>query len=276
MVNQRVTARCEPPEAAGMPIRSQHQRSIWMRHGPRLLPAALGLFALGACSDSAKGGVAAGAPGQTQPAAVRADGRGSDAAVAPGAAWMTRTQAGGAAASQPSPAPVKCAEPRASVEAGMPDAGGAQSNDAAAFDAAAGAAAMSAAQAQPAPIGDGPIRVLHIHTEQGESKLDELSLAPGVFFQNTPATSTSLVQYAADELIDWHNAPARQFVVGIAGESEYEVAGGVKHAFKPGDLLFVEDLQGRGHISRTKTGFTHMFVRVPDNFDVIRWARGEP
>jgi hypothetical protein len=137
------------------------------------------------------------------------------------------------------------------------------------------AAIMNAAPAD-AAANTGPIHILHIYTDQGESKLDELTLASGVFFKNIPTSGASFVQYAADQLLDWHNAPARQFVVGVAGESEYEVAGGVKHVFKPGDLLFVEDLQGRGHISRAKSQFTHMFVRVPDSFDVVSWARGGP
>lgn len=49
---------------------------------------------------------------------------------------------------------------------------------------------------------------------------------------------------------DWHNAPRRQFLFYLAGESEIEVSDGEIRRFGPGSILLAEDIEGRGHISR--------------------------
>jgi len=48
---------------------------------------------------------------------------------------------------------------------------------------------------------------------------------------------------------DWHNAPQRQFII-MLGEVEIEVGDGTKRKFGSGDILLVEDVEGKGHISR--------------------------
>jgi hypothetical protein len=45
-----------------------------------------------------------------------------------------------------------------------------------------------------------------------------------------------------------------------------------RHGFGPGDVLFVEDTTGNGHVRRTLEGirgFAH--VPVPPQFDITRW-----
>ena len=54
-----------------------------------------------------------------------------------------------------------------------------------------------------------------------------------------------------------------------------EVSDGKKHAIHAGDIVFLEDLQGKGHITRILSPVTNIFIRVPDSFDVIKWSRGE-
>ncbi len=50
---------------------------------------------------------------------------------------------------------------------------------------------------------------------------------------------------------DWHNAPERQYIVLLDGEIEIEVGDGEKRIFRGGDVLFVEDVDGKGHRTRT-------------------------
>lgn len=50
--------------------------------------------------------------------------------------------------------------------------------------------------------------------------------------------------------LDWHNAPQRQFVIILDGESEIEIGDGTKRRFVGGDILLAEDTKGRGHITR--------------------------
>ncbi len=51
---------------------------------------------------------------------------------------------------------------------------------------------------------------------------------------------------------DWnyHNAPARQYIILLDGEIEIETSLNEKRRFKGGDVLLMEDVTGKGH--RTK------------------------
>lgn len=81
--------------------------------------------------------------------------------------------------------------------------------------------------------------------------------------------------YTASSVEDWHRTPARQFSISMSGEIEVEVSDGKKHAVHAGDIVFLEDLQGKGHITRILSPVTNIFIRVPDSFDVVKWSRGE-
>lgn len=50
----------------------------------------------------------------------------------------------------------------------------------------------------------------------------------------------------------WHNAPQRLYIVMIAGEVEIEVSDGEKRIFGPGDVLLMEDTEGKGHRSASR------------------------
>ena len=49
---------------------------------------------------------------------------------------------------------------------------------------------------------------------------------------------------------DFHNAPARQYIALMDGEIEIETSLGEVRTFRPGDVLLVEDVTGKGHRSR--------------------------
>jgi hypothetical protein len=53
-----------------------------------------------------------------------------------------------------------------------------------------------------------------------------------------------------DYSLDWHQAPRRQYVITLSGESEVELDGGRKIRLGPGHILLAEDTTGQGHISR--------------------------
>lgn len=70
-----------------------------------------------------------------------------------------------------------------------------------------------------------------------------------------------------------HHAPAREFAVTISGTIDLEAADGTKIHMGPGDIAFLDDTSGKGHKALVKGASVSM--RVPDNFDVKAWARGE-
>lgn len=140
-----------------------------------------------------------------------------------------------------------------------------------------GAASEAGAQ-EGAHVGGG--RVLRVYADSdGNSHVDELPIAtkPGRInmAKSVPVTAMNYAEYTKSETEDWHRAPGRQFSISLAGEIEVEVSGGVKHAIHPGDIVFLEDLQGKGHITRILSPVNNVFLRVADGFDVVAWARGD-
>lgn len=58
---------------------------------------------------------------------------------------------------------------------------------------------------------------------------------------------------------DWHPAPTRQFVFCLSGTFEVTASDGECRVFGPGDVLLLEDTEGRGHKTLiTENGLTAM------------------
>ncbi|VFN07928.1 MAG: Cupin domain-containing protein [Candidatus Kentron sp. G] len=49
---------------------------------------------------------------------------------------------------------------------------------------------------------------------------------------------------------DWHPSPKRQFVFVLSGVVEVTVSDGETRRFEPGSTVLLEDVTGRGHLSR--------------------------
>ena len=41
-----------------------------------------------------------------------------------------------------------------------------------------------------------------------------------------------------------------------------------------GDLVFLEDITGKGHVTRVLSPVTNLFIHVPQDWDMLAWARG--
>jgi hypothetical protein len=72
------------------------------------------------------------------------------------------------------------------------------------------------------------------------SAYSELQAATGVIFRRTPA----------DQYLDWHPAPRRQYVITLSGEAEVEASDGEVRRIGPGTIMLADDLTGKGHITR--------------------------
>jgi hypothetical protein len=84
----------------------------------------------------------------------------------------------------------------------------------------------------------------------------------GVAFRTTPLGLS----------MDFHNAPARQFVITLVGRVEIEVGSGEKREFGAGDILLADDVTGQGHITRELEGPRRsLFLPLPDDFDISVW-----
>jgi hypothetical protein len=79
-----------------------------------------------------------------------------------------------------------------------------------------------------------------LRAQPGGSEYSDLVPATGVIFRRSPA----------DQLLDWHPAPRRQFVVTLSGEAEVEASDGEVRRIGPGTIMLAEDTTGKGHITR--------------------------
>jgi hypothetical protein len=97
-----------------------------------------------------------------------------------------------------------------------------------------------------------PVAMLHLFTgpdKQTHGEEIPVSFTGGIF-NMLPVSRAELHNSRPGEVIDWHPAPRRQYVITLRGHSEIEVADGKKFQVGPGSIDFVEDLTGKGHITR--------------------------
>ncbi len=92
-----------------------------------------------------------------------------------------------------------------------------------------------------------------LHPAPGGSDLSALYPATGVIFRRSPA----------DQYLDWHPAPRRQFVVTLSGEAEVEASDGEVRRIGPGTVMLAEDTTGRGHITRGVGTAERLSIFIP-------------
>lgn len=57
-----------------------------------------------------------------------------------------------------------------------------------------------------------------------------------------------------------HNAPQPYISIVLSGEAEISTSDGAKRVFGPGEVLFCDDLTGKGHVTRAITDFVAVFI----------------
>ena len=110
--------------------------------------------------------------------------------------------------------------------------------------------------------GASAIEIRRVPMTDGARPASKTFASSSIFFRETPQGHVQ----------DYHNAPRRQLIFLTSGILELEASDGKRFVCRPGDLIFAEDEQGKGHITRSLRdirGFVH--VAMPDDFDVSRW-----
>lgn len=105
------------------------------------------------------------------------------------------------------------------------------------------------------PDGESHFADVEVALDQpsGSSDLSALFPATGVIFRRSPA----------DQFIDWHPAPRRQFVVTLSGEAEVEASDGEVRRLGPGTIMLAEDTTGKGHITRGVGAVERLSLFIP-------------
>ncbi|MEX2600079.1 MAG: hypothetical protein WD355_00445 [Balneolaceae bacterium] len=92
--------------------------------------------------------------------------------------------------------------------------------------------------------------------EQGETRFEDISIplkdmgTIGSLSESVPAKEVIFREVPADYDYDFHTAPQRQYILLLDGEIEIETSLGEKRQFSTGDILLVEDTEGKGHKTR--------------------------
>jgi hypothetical protein len=112
------------------------------------------------------------------------------------------------------------------------------------------------------PSGESAIEIREVPMTGDARPMSPTFPAKHVFFRETPEGHVQ----------DYHTAPRRQLIFLTSGILELETSEGHRTICRPGDLLFAEDQQGKGHITRSLRD-TRSFVHVvmPDDFDITAW-----
>ncbi|MGX7895850.1 hypothetical protein [Tsuneonella sp. HG222] len=109
--------------------------------------------------------------------------------------------------------------------------------------------------------------------EDGVSHVEQVKVMGSP--RDLPATDVSMTSIAQGTE-DWHIAPAKLFTINVVGDIEAEVSDGTKVKIGKGDLVYLEDRTGRGHVTRLLTPVANIFIRMPDDFDLVAWAGSVP
>ena len=92
--------------------------------------------------------------------------------------------------------------------------------------------------------------------KNGDSRFADISIPLkdageiGQLSDGLPALSIIFREVEPGYDYNFHNAPQKQYLVLIDGEIEIETSLGDRRRFKAGDVLLLEDTEGKGH--RTK------------------------
>ena len=76
-------------------------------------------------------------------------------------------------------------------------------------------------------------------------------------------TGASLLALKRGAKEDWHQPPRRMYLVALKGMSEVTAGDGTVRRFGPGSLLLMEDLAGKGHITRAVGTEDHVALVFP-------------
>ena len=130
------------------------------------------------------------------------------------------------------------------------------------------ALAESAAAAIPAGT-----RIFHVYAlPDGRSHIEKL---PAPTTRNKPLPVAQVLMTTIEQgTEDWHNAPFKTFTLNLTGNIRAEMSDGSSEAIGPGDLVYLEDTGGKGHVTHLLTRVTCLFLRMPEDFDLRAWLKG--
>jgi hypothetical protein len=105
--------------------------------------------------------------------------------------------------------------------------------------------------------------------EAGESHFRDIEVEwaqdgpGGRMSRRQPATGIIFRETGADYDLDWHNAPRRQYIINLDAAVELTASDGESRVIGPGEVLLVEDVAGKGHLSKAVAGQVRRSIFIP-------------
>jgi len=83
------------------------------------------------------------------------------------------------------------------------------------------------------------------------------------YSKRLPATGIIFRETSGDYDLDWHPAPRRQYIVNLDGGVQITASDGESRVIKAGEVILVEDITGKGHLSKSVGGKMRRSIFVP-------------
>src|ERR1017187_8551518 len=105
------------------------------------------------------------------------------------------------------------------------------------------------------------MRIHNLYTDaQGETHFRDIEVEwveerpGGKLSRRLPATGIIFRQTGGDYDLDWHPAPRRQYIINLDGGVQITASNGETRVIGAGEVLLVEDITGKGHLSKAVNG----------------------
>ena len=105
--------------------------------------------------------------------------------------------------------------------------------------------------------------------DQGESHFKDQEIEytesgpAGKLSKRLPATGIIFRETRAEYDLDWHPAPRRQYIVNLDAGVQLTASDGESRIIGPGEIILVEDVTGKGHLSKGLGKMRHsLFIPI--------------
>lgn len=85
----------------------------------------------------------------------------------------------------------------------------------------------------------------------------------GRLSKRLPATGIIFREVQPDYDLDWHPAPRRQYIINLDAGVQITASDGEARKIGAGEVILVEDVHGKGHLSKAIDGKVRNCIFVP-------------
>lgn len=83
------------------------------------------------------------------------------------------------------------------------------------------------------------------------------------YSKKMPATGIIFRETSGDYDLDWHPAPRRQYIVNLDAGAKLTASDGETRIIGAGEIILVEDVDGKGHLSQSVDGKLRHSLFIP-------------